>query len=162
VVVNAVVSGAQPYNGFDVIGTSGGDIQVGVAGYILFFLANASNPVYGSPVTGHSFASGEVMLCLPGGSYANANTSAIIELGLGSYALGLTTSQTALRGKAFLYASVSGASNFETYVDILSPGITTQVVPNQSSGVTFVPSPVSNPVDQVAAALSRLPAQFQY
>lgn len=131
VYVHASVSSAQPYNGNETIGSSGGDLQVSVGGYIPFFLPNATNPVYGSPVTGHSFSTGEVQLCLPGGSYANASTSNIIELGNGAYALLVTAGQAASRGKAFIYTNVSGAQPYEGYVDILTPagfGFTDAVV----------------------------------
>lgn len=163
VYVNAVVSGAQPYDGSEEVGTAGGDIGVGVAGVFPVFLANATDPINGAPITGHSWATGEVQVCLPGGSYANADVTKISEVGLGNYELALSTAQTAARGKIYLIATVSGAQRFEGWVTVLNPG----GIPLSTGGSTAVPAPTTTAsgvpalVNHAAAAHNRLAQQFR-
>lgn len=158
--VQATVSGAQPYTGTEQIGVFGGDIPLGAGGSIPFFLPNALDPVFGAPVTGHVFVTGEVQFCLPGGAYANATVGNISEIGDGAYELALTPAQAARRGKAFIYVLVSGAQRYEGYATILNPGTstssTTTAVGAAPATVTFA----SSALDHVASALGRLPAQF--
>lgn len=160
VFVNALVSGCQPYNGVEDVGLTGGDILEAAAGEIPFFLPLASDPVYGSPVTGHSFTSGEVQVRFARGALTSPAPASVREVGLGSYALQVAPASTA-RGKAFFYAQVSGAQFFSAFVSVLSPG----GVAISPVGPSPVPSPVPTTaagyVDHVALALARLPVQFR-
>lgn len=123
VYIRVVISGgaAQPYSGDEEIGTLGGDIPVDGSDVFVFDLPNGTDPVFGTPVTGHSFTAGEVQICLPGGTYANANLSDITEVGNGLYNLAVHGASTANRGKAFVYVSVAGSQRFEGYLTILDP-----------------------------------------
>lgn len=142
VYIRVVISGntGQPYSGFEPIGTAPGDIAVGGSGVFVFGLPNASDPIFGAPITGHSFTLGEVQICVPGGSYANASLSDIAEIGDGLYTLTLHGTATANRGKDFVYVNVSGSQRFEGYATILGAG---------SSGATTIdyvtPSPNTTP-----------------
>lgn len=164
VFIRANVSGAQPYFGYDRIGVFAGDIPQGLPGALVFYLPNATDPIFGSPVTGHTFVAGEVRVCLPGGVYADATVTNITEIGYGAYALALTSSQTVNRGKVFVYANVSGAQVFEGYETISATNVTTST----STGGTVV-VPVTSPVapgsplyvDHVTIAVNRLPQQFR-
>lgn len=124
VYVIAIVANAQPYNGTETIGTAGGDMAPGTTGSIVFFLPNPTNPVFGTPVNNWTFTAGQVQLCLPGGSYANANLANVSFIGNGAYALALSPTDSVNRGKAFLYVNIgpTNSQRFETYITILNPG----------------------------------------
>lgn len=135
----------QPYSGDEEIGTLPGDIPLGGSDVFVFDLPNGSDPIFGSPITGHSFVTGEVKICLPGGSYANANTADISEIGMGLYTLAITTGETTNRGKVFVYVSVSGSQRFEGYLTILGGEAPPPPVDYSTSGVV-----ASDIADQVA------------
>lgn len=85
---------------------------------IPFHLPDSNDPLTG--ITGHTFATGEVLVRLPGGVYANADISRVVEKGYGDYALQLTDAQVATAGKVYLRASVSGAQPWTSFEDIIS------------------------------------------
>ena len=85
-----------------------------------FHLPSSSNPL--TPVTGHSFSTGEVQIRVAGGSLVNADVTLVVEIGNGDYALQLTGAQTAATGKAFLYVNVSGAQVYSGFEDVLDIG----------------------------------------
>ena len=82
-----------------------------------FHLPSSSNPL--TPVTGHSFSSGEVKIRVAGGSLVNANVANVVEIGNGDYALQLTSTESGTTGKAFIYVNVSGAQVYSGFEDIL-------------------------------------------
>lgn len=99
---------------------------------IPFHLPDETNPLVG--VTGHVFASGEVLIRLPGGAYANADVSRVVEKGYGDYALQLTDAQVTTAGKIYIRVSVTGAQPWSSWEDIVdrnnfvsSPVVTTPV-----------------------------------
>lgn len=112
---------AQPDRGSEIIGTVGGEIAQGSAGFIPFYLPNEIDPVYGPPVTGHVFVLGEVKLSLPGGAFTNVPLTSIVELGGGIYGVVLSPTDTANRGKAIVYADVPGAQLASGYRSIVNP-----------------------------------------
>lgn len=162
VYVRSVVSGAQNYTGIEEIGQAGGDMFEDVGGRVPFYLPNASDPVFGAPVTGHVFSLGEVQVCLPNAGYVNASLLNISEVGFGMYEVAVTPAQ-AVRGKVFVYASVTGAQRFEGYATVLNAGTATPVP------IPPAPTPVTTPllagstaiVSHVLAAVNRLPSQFR-
>lgn len=168
VAIRVAVAGTQPYFGSETIGTLGGDIPQNGAGYVLFFLPDAVDPVYGSPITGANFAvSGLLRICLPNATYRDCTVgelASVINLGFGGYALPLDASLTVNAGKVFVYAEYPGAQRFEGYSTILGTGIAP--APPTPPGPDPIPSPITvdDPefVDHVAAALDRLPEQFKF
>lgn len=170
VYIRANVSGAQPYSGVEEIGTAGGDIiENDATARIPFFLASRTDPV-NTAITGWAFTTGEVRVCLPNGTYADANVANVVEVGFGAYELVLTTAQTAHRGKIFIYVLTATAQRYEAAATILSPavGIGGTIGGGGTGGSVAspsVPSPIattaSNYVDHVAAALARLPMQYR-
>lgn len=158
----ANVSGAQPYFGVDTIGELGGDIPQLSTGYMPFYLPNETDPVYGAPVSTANFSSsGTLRICLPDAVYRDATTAekaAVINLGNGGYLFTLDSSLTTKKGKAFLYASYTGAQRFEGYSTILGFGAAT------TSATTLTPisvpntltSPTSTLKDLITAAAGRL------
>jgi hypothetical protein len=113
----------QPYEGAETIGVDGGDMAVGVGGPVPIYLANAGNPVFGSPVTGHSWSTGETQIFLPGGgAFVNASTSNLSEIGNGDYELAVTAANAAQRGKIYFHVAVSGAQPYSGFQTILNPG----------------------------------------
>jgi hypothetical protein len=123
VYIKAIVAGAQNYYGSDVIGTLGGDIPQSGTGSINFFLPDAVDPFLNPPLTGHTFVLGEVRICLPDTAYADAALVSISEVGYGLYRVNLDATQTLKKGKAFVYASVTGYQPFEGYSTILGIGV---------------------------------------
>jgi hypothetical protein len=168
VYIRANVSGAQPYSGVEEIGTAGGDIiENDATARIPFYLASRTNPV-NTPITGWGFSAGEVRVCLPGGTYADAVVANIAEVGFGAYELILTTAQTAHRGKIFIYVLTATAQRYEAAATILSPAVGIGGTVGGGTGTipsTAVTSPLSTNaagyVDHVAAALNRLPMQYR-
>ena len=163
VFIRADISGTQLYFGSDVIGTLGGDIQENSStGSVPFFLPSATDPVNGAPLTGYTFALGEVRVCLPNSSYVNADPAQIEEIGFGGYRLKLTAAQTAQRGKVFVYANVAGYQRFEGYNTILGAGVGGVASPPE---VIPIPVPIvyGDPeyVNHYALSLNRLPQQFR-
>jgi hypothetical protein len=71
-----------------------------------FHLAPASNPIGGVP--GHAFVLGEVRVRVPGAGYVDVALANIVDRENGDYAAILTTAQVALRGTAYLEATVAG------------------------------------------------------
>lgn len=177
--LRADVTGAQPAVVVDTIGVLGGSIPQNGDGVIGFYAANASDPVFGSPVSSHDFTldpeynagSGTtslVQLRLPNGSFANAKVASIVSLGNGAWGLALTAAagQTALKGKAFIYAAVPGAKVFTGYVDILGSGVssgssTTTTLGPIAFAYTPVPNPSSSRLDHAEGALARLCQMFR-
>ena len=171
VYVRATVTGAQPYFGSEVISDQGGDITVLGDGVFPFYLPQVADPVYGSPITGHTFTLGEVQIALPNAGFVNANITKIAEVGFGAYAYQLLNADgaTGRKGKAYLFANVSGAQKFLGFITILGLSTAAAVVPTPS-----VPSTVINPAsvassagnvsfeDHVSIAVSRLPQQFKF
>lgn len=162
VFLKADVAGTQYYFGSDVIGQLGGDIAIGETGSVPFFLPNATDPINGAPLTGHTFVTGQVRVCLPNATYVDADVAQIEEIGFGGFRLNLTAGQTALAGKVFVYANVPGYQRFEGYCTIL--GATGGVAP-EPPGPTPIPVPIvfGDPeyVNQLSLALNRLPQQFR-
>lgn len=158
VFVRATVSGTQNYFGGDVIGVLGGDIPVGEEGSISFFLPDEDDPIDGSPLTGHTFATGEIRICLPNDTYEDVDTSQIEEVGYGGYKVNLTEEQTATRGKAFLYANVTGYQPFEGYTTILGTGVATSSaeVPTPIAVPNTALYPTALTMDLITGAVNRL------
>ena len=169
VYIRATVTGAQPYFGSEIISDQGGDVALSQNGMIPFFLPNHDDPVNGTPVTGHTFVLGEVKVALPNASLVSASLGKIVEIGFGGYAYELlaTDGDTALRGKAYLFADIGVTSQrYLGYVSILGLSTAPFVPPTP-------PIPVVVPValaasgnvsyeDHVSIAVSRLPEQFKF
>lgn len=164
VYVRAVVTGAQPYTGVEEIGTAGGDMYEGIGGRVPFNLPNSTDPIFGSPLTGHTFTLGEVQVCLPRTGYVNALLGNIFEIGFGAYELAIPAA-SALRGKVFVFAQVTGAQRFEGFATILNVGSGPTPIPPTPPGPTPVPVPpqlaAAAFVDHVASALGRIPMQWR-
>lgn len=129
--ISATVAGAQPYRGAETIGTAGGEIAEGGTGYLMFYLANASDPVYGAPISG-TFASqpgAVIRVCLPNGVYAAALPAEVTSFGNGLHGLPISGATTALRGKIYYYAICDGAQPFEAYVTVLTSSDNAVVAP---------------------------------
>jgi hypothetical protein len=158
VFVRATVSGTQNYFGGDVIGVLGGDIPVAGEGSVSFFLPDENDPINGAPLTGHTFVLGEVRMCLPNSVYADVPLVQIEEIGYGGYVVNLTATDTATRGKVFIYANVTGYQPFEGYGTILGVG----VAPTSTTSPTPIPVPESDlaqvaiTMDLITGAVNRL------
>jgi hypothetical protein len=153
---------AQPYGGAEPIGTTGGDLPLSLAGQLVFYLPQSADPILGLPITGYAFSSGEVKLALPNATYANVSPANIVELANGFYAVNVSAADTTTRGKAYLYATATGAQRWEGFYTFLGVSTGTVIPPTPP---TPVPSPVSPAssvyTDHVQLALDRLPAQFR-
>lgn len=150
VYVRSVVAGAQPGVFDEEIGTEGGDLQVAVGGGIPFFLPNSVDPVNGAPIIGHNFVLGEVQIRLPRASYVNVPIAQISEVGYGAYEVAVLPSQ-AVKGKAFIFASVTGAQPFEAFATILSPGV--GVAASSPTTATGATTPASRTKQGLSGAL---------
>lgn len=73
-------------------------IPVGASGPSAELPFSLFNATTGNAITGHSFQTGDVKVRVPGGTWANADTSNIVEWGNGQYGLRLTAAQTASAG----------------------------------------------------------------
>ena len=96
--------------------------SAGSAAELFFQLANAVNPsvpVTGVVFTGHTYIS----VWLPStGAFAVVNPSQIVEKGLGTYAVQLTSSQTSKDGTAYVFAEIPSVSQpFRDSLDIVNP-----------------------------------------
>jgi len=162
IVANITGSTEQPYFGYDVIGTLGGDVKVSDAGHILFYLPNANDPVNAAITNANFSSAGTLRICLPDSAYRDATTAekaSVINLGFGGYAFPLTSEHTSKRGKAFLYAEYTGAQRFEGYTTILNAGEAPETEP------IAIPVPIvfgaEEYVDHYKSAVNRLPQQFR-
>lgn len=161
VYIRAVVTGSQSYFGSDVIGELGGDIPQGGTGSVNFYLPDATDPYNNPALTGDPtsvMTLGDVRVCLPDASYVDVALSDITEIGYGLYRVNLDASDTAKKGKVFVYASVSGYQPFEGYCTIL--GLGTAVDEEDPPTPIPVPvtalSPVSSYRDLITGAINRL------
>lgn len=127
----AVCAGAQPDRGTETLDDElGGDIAEGGSGLIPFFLADETDPIYGTPLEGHTFTLGEVELGLPDDAFGDVDpTTGIVEIGGGLYGVLVADPQTAKRGKAIVVADVAGAQRFSGYRTILGDGSGSSVTP---------------------------------
>lgn len=166
VYLRAIVSGAQPCVTTEQITNLGGDLAVASSGFIPFYLPQSSDPVNGSPITGHTFAAGEVKICLPNGTFANATLANVMEFGFGSYGLLLTSSDTALNGKAYLHVDIGSSSQpYTGYATILGVGggvTPTPPTPTPVTPTTSVAGYTASTVDHVAEGILRLCQQFKF
>lgn len=115
----------QPDRGTETIGDLSGDIPEGGTGLVIFFLADQTNPVYGAPLVGHVFTSGEVEISLPNDAFALVAPADIVECGGGVYGAICTGVR---RGKVIVYANVTGAQPSSGYKMILGNGSGTGIV----------------------------------
>lgn len=163
ILANVAGSSEQPFFGVETIGELGGDVPVGGTGYIVFYLPDAIDPVYGAPISNADFtASGTLRICLPDDVYRDATVgekAAVINLGNGGYAFPLTTTHTVKKGKVFIYAEYPNAQRFEDYVVVLGVGASATTPPSSPTLVassSTATSAVVSSVDHVTAALERL------
>lgn len=124
VYIYANVPTAQVWSSTEQIGTQGGGILIGETDdakrEVAFHIPDATNPL--NPITGHSFIAGEVQIALPGGTYAIADETRVVEKGFGDYALRLTDAQVAARGKVFLHVDIGPTGQpWSAYYDIVEP-----------------------------------------
>jgi hypothetical protein len=159
-VVDASVSPAfQPTRGSETISTLGGDIGVLSTGYLMFYLPDENDPVFGNPITG-AFPAGTVELRLPNGTFTAGDSSLVVEFGDGLYGYPLDETDTATRGKAFIYASATGAQPFSGYSTILGVGAYTPeiVIPTPIPVITTDEDlvVVGTYQDLIAGAVARL------
>lgn len=117
----AAVAGAQRWTGVEQIATQPSGIirgeTVDARRELAFHLPDENDPLTG--VTGHVFAAGEVKLCLPGGTYADADVSRVVEKGFGDYALRLTDAEVAAKGKVYLRVKIPGAQRWTAWYEIV-------------------------------------------
>lgn len=161
VLINVEISGAQPYRGSEIIGVRGGDISVSDAGYIYFYLPQSADPIYGAPITGYVFDNDDVYVALPDQAFVAVTGASIVEFGSGFYGAPLSSSDTAARGKAFVYATAIGAQAFGSWVTILdAQTVTSSIIVSAPTLPDTIESPLSfdDPeyVDHAALAISRL------
>jgi hypothetical protein len=166
VFIRTDVADVQNYFGSDVIGQLSGDISVdSEVGSVSFYLPLATDPIFGAPLTGHTFTLGEVRVCLPDDVYVDVDVDQIEEMGYGGYRLVLTAAQTAKRGKVFVYAEVADYQRWEGYCTILDATVFGEDDEDDEDTVTPVPVPIvyGDPeyVNQFALALNRLPQQYR-
>lgn len=160
VYIRASVTGTQPYFGNEIISTLGGDIAQGGSGYIVLFLPDEVDPVYGSPIDTADFtSSGLVRLCFPDDVYRDATTdelNSIVNLGYGGYALPVTDTDKA--GKVFIYVEYPGAQRFEGYSTILGTGVATVSTPTPTpiTVPNTVTTPQSTQMNLITNAVGRL------
>lgn len=166
--VYVVTSDAQPDYTTELIGTApGGELAVLGTGVIPFYLPNAADPVYGTPVTLWSFTSGQVQLHLPRSTgFTAASLSDIVEFGHGGYGLKIGSSQSVNRGKAAIHVDIGTSSQpFSQWVTILGTNSGGSAIISTGTTLTPVPSPYSPTSkayrDHTAGALSRLCEQFR-
>lgn len=167
VAILANVAGAteQPYVGYETIGELGGDIPVSGSGYLLFYLPDATDPIYNPPITTANFAvSGTLRICLPNDVYRDctlAEKNAVVNLGNGLYGFPLSGSLTATRGKTFLYAEYPSAQRFEGFTTILGVGSAPTVTPPSPTPLVAVSTTSPEYTSHALAAVSRLCEQFR-
>lgn len=156
-------SQAQPAFETEVIGATGGELGVALQGIFPFYLPNATDPIFGTPVIGHSFSAGEVLISLPNSTYADANLANVVAIGNGAYALVLSPTDTATRGKAYLYVNVSGAQRFEDFITILGVGYAPSPTPPAPTPIPIPPTTAPQFfADHASLAISRLCQQFKF
>lgn len=131
---------AQPWSSAEQIGTQAQGIFVGETAdlkrEVMFHLPDSTNPL--TPVTLHAFLTGEVKICVPGGTYVNADVTRIVEKGFGDYALKLTGAQVVAKGKLYLYVNVPGAQKWSAWYEIVD-----QVTGTSGQATLANPSPAA-------------------
>jgi hypothetical protein len=159
---------AQPCVATEYISQLGGDIAVNGDGYVMFYLADEVDPVFGAPLDSYTFSTGDVKVCLPDGSYANADVSNVTNFGNGTYGLLLkaTDGVTTLAGKAYVYVQATGAQPLSAVATILGVGSSVPVVPPGPPPIVVSTTLASDThvlaVDHLAVGLSRLPEQWKF
>lgn len=158
VYIKVLVTGAQPYYGSDVIGVLGGDIPVSGTGSVNFYLPDENDPFNNPPLTGHTFVLGQVKICLPNSTYVNVALPDIEEIGFGLYRVNLDATDTATKGKVFVYAAVTGYQPFEGYSTILGigPATVTATPPTPVPVPVTLLTPQSTLTDLITGAINRL------
>lgn len=165
VLINAEVAATQPYRGSEIIGTLGGDLGVASAGYLFFYLPQASDPVYGAPITG-DFAAKPGAVCKvawPDAAFVDVTLADVVEFGNGLYGIPYDAADSVKRGKAYVYATCDDAQPWVSWYSILDA---TTFAPTPDEDVpTPVPSPYTATapqyVDMVDVALSLLAEQYK-
>lgn len=166
ITLNAVVAGTQPCRVSETVDGGGGDIAVGGTGWLVFYLADAIDPLYNPPITGtfSGLPGALARVCWPDASYIDVLASSVFEFGRGMFGIPVTTLGTTKAGKAYYYATADGAQRFEGYSTIARfnelPG---------DVDVIDTPPPVESPytpssplyVDHAMGAIDRLPEQFK-
>lgn len=117
---------AQPYSDSEEIGLyGGGDIDINGSFDFVFFMPDPTNPIFGPPVTGHTFTLGEVQYYLPGGdAFVDASLDDISEVGNGFYKFTGHGTVTQNRGKVYVYAAPSGTQPYGSYFTVLNTPLT--------------------------------------
>lgn len=131
---SAVTPTFQPGRGAETISTLGGEIPQNGSGYLMFYLPDENDPIYADPITG---ASPTVQIRLPNGAFTAGDNGLVVEFGEGLYGYPLDVGDTVLKGKAFIYATATGAQPYSGYRTILGVGAASESV------VTPTPIPVN-------------------
>lgn len=165
VLVNAEVADTQPYRGSEIIGMQGGEFAVASSGYLLFYLPQASDPVYGSPITG-SFAAkpgAVVKLAWPDAAFVDADVDDVVEFGNGLYGIPYDAADSALRGKVYVYATCDGAQRWLSWYSILDAQAFAEEPAEEPTEPVASPFTPVDPqyVDMVEVALSLLAEQYK-
>lgn len=156
-IISVEVSGAQPYRGSEVIGVLGGDVSVGEAGFIYFYLPQSADPIYGAPVTSYVFDDDDVYVALPDDTFEAVAGATIVEFGNGFYGAPLSSSNTATRGKALVYATATGAQPFSSWITILDAQVVVAPTPTPTPPLIALPVTVDVVlVDHAQTAVERL------
>lgn len=159
----ADVGGTQPYRGTETISALGGDIAEGDTGYLMAYLPDAVDPVYGAPASGPfaSLAGAVARVCYQDATYVDFPIADVVEFENGLYGIPVSAASTILRGKIYYYLAADGYQRFEGYSTVLGVSPATVVVAPSSPATIAAPSVVvgpagSQPIDHVAVAVNRL------
>lgn len=172
VTIYATATGVQPYRGVETIGATGGDIEIGGTGYLMAYLPNESDPIYGAPASGAFSSLGGGLpvplvaplgfgaiarVCYQNSTYVTVDNTSVVEFGNGLYGIPVTTTNTTLRGKIYYYLEVGGYQRYESYSTVLTGVQVAAAVPVSPTPVTAAVTSTS-PLyfDHVAHALTRL------
>jgi hypothetical protein len=164
VAIYATATGCQPFRGTEVIGTLGGDISVEGDGYLMAYLPDDADPVYGTPASGaFSALSGAlVRVAWPNAAYVSLDPTLVVEFGFGMYGIPVSSVDTALRGKAYYYLDATGYQRFEGYSTILGTGPAAAVVVPAPVAVAAPAAQALATSDHVQAAFNRLCEYSKY
>ena len=122
VAIYATATGCQPFRGSEIIGTTGGDIAQGGTGYLMAYLPDENDPVYGTPASGafSSLAGALVRVAWQDAAYVTTANADVVEFGFGMYGIPVTLTNSVLRGKIYYYLEATGYQRFESYSMVLT------------------------------------------
>lgn len=161
--IYAEVADTQPYRGTETISTTtGGDLAQLGTGYLMAYLPQAVDPVYGAPASGafSALPGALARVAWQNAAYVTISNASVVEFGNGLYGIPVTAGDTVLNGKIYYYLTATDYQRYEDYSMVLGLwGVQIKTIgptPVESTPIVGVGTVAPAITSHIAGAVDRL------